>query len=525
VVVFLGESWTRHAQLDDAYISYRYADNLLSGSGLVYNSGQRVEGITNLLWTLLVATGIALGFKANAAGHALGLISGAAALVTTYLYAAAGLPRGRVWMAALAPWIRLSSVSFALWATSGMETPLFAAAVTAALAAQARGRMGWATAALCVATLTRPDGVIAAVPILGFHLVSRRGEGARAWTWPAVYGLAVALLTAFRLAYYGSPVPNTFHAKVGGIPFEQGLDYLLEFLRDGKPLLLIPAAVAVARDRCWWPGAAVCVSLSLYVVAIGGDVFPHGRFLLPALPCLAVLAVRGAAEAYALDRYAGILISIGIPAAICWQVFATVPPVMLLFCCLLAVAWLAAVRLRRRWIPIAAATGLAGALGAFALADAVSGFGALGASWRAEELREVRTAFGVLERMGFMRAQVLRERPEPIRLVAGGAIGSFGFFSGMPIVDVYGIVDPEIARSEARLSGEATLLPGHQRSNADLIFARKPDYILIPRPGDDVSAGLPANLDLAAHADLATHYEWDEEVWGYRRRGEPRRGP
>jgi hypothetical protein len=261
------------------------------------------------------------------------------------------------------------------------------------------------------------------------------------------------------------------------------------------------------------------------VVAIGGDVFPHGRFLLPALPCLAVLAVRGAAEAYALDRYAGILISIGIPAAICWQVFATVPPVVLLCCCLLAVAWLAGVRLQRRWILTAAATGLAGALGAFTLADAVSGFGALGASRRAEELRRVRTAFGVLERMGFMRAQVLRGRSEPIRLVAGGAIGSVGFFSGMPIVDVYGIVDPEIARSEARLAGEATLLPGHQRSNADLIFARKPDYILIPRPGDDVSAGLPANLDLAAHADLATHYDWDEEVWGYRRRREPRRGP
>jgi hypothetical protein len=340
-----------------------------------------------------------------------------------------------------------------------------------------------------------------------------------------VYGVAVALLCAFRLAYYGSPVPNTFQAKVGGIPFEQGLDYLLEFFWDGKALLLIPAAIAVARDRRWWPGAAVCVSLSLYVVAIGGDVFPHGRFLLPALPCLAALAVRGAAEAYALDRYAGILISIGIPAAISWQVFATVPPGLILCCCVLGVAWLAAIRLGRRWIPAAAATGLAGALGAFALADAVPGFEALRASRRAEELRRVRTAFGVLERMGFMRAQVLRARPGPIRLVAGGAIGSFGFFSGMPVVDLYGLVDPEIARSEAGLSGEAMLLPGHQRSNADLIFARKPDYILVPRPEDGVSGGLPANLELAAHPDLAAHYEWDEEVWGYRRRREPQGGP
>jgi arabinofuranosyltransferase len=37
---------------EDAFISFRYAQNLLAGGGLVFNpDGQRVEGITNLLWT------------------------------------------------------------------------------------------------------------------------------------------------------------------------------------------------------------------------------------------------------------------------------------------------------------------------------------------------------------------------------------------------------------------------------------------------------------------------------------------
>jgi hypothetical protein len=68
------------------------------------------------------------------------------------------------------------------------------------------------------------------------------------------------------------------------------------------------------------------------------------------------------------------------------------------------------------------------------------------------------------------------------------------------------------------------LLPGHQRSNADVVFAREPDYILVPRPETGVSADLPANLEIAAHPELAAHYEWDEEVWGYRRRrGSPSR--
>ena len=46
---------------DDAYISFRYARNLVDGLGLVYNAGERVEGFTNPLWTLWVACGLALG--------------------------------------------------------------------------------------------------------------------------------------------------------------------------------------------------------------------------------------------------------------------------------------------------------------------------------------------------------------------------------------------------------------------------------------------------------------------------------
>ncbi|MFQ5416191.1 MAG: hypothetical protein ACE5FL_03975 [Myxococcota bacterium] len=62
VLVFLWEAWLPRSQIDDAYISFRYAGNLVAGHGLVFNAGEYVEGFTNLLWTLLIAAGIALGF-------------------------------------------------------------------------------------------------------------------------------------------------------------------------------------------------------------------------------------------------------------------------------------------------------------------------------------------------------------------------------------------------------------------------------------------------------------------------------
>src|SRR4051794_37248022 len=55
LLTLLGASRVRAFTIDDAYISFRYAENLASGHGLVYNLGERVEGYTNFLWVVLLA--------------------------------------------------------------------------------------------------------------------------------------------------------------------------------------------------------------------------------------------------------------------------------------------------------------------------------------------------------------------------------------------------------------------------------------------------------------------------------------
>src|SRR5215813_5128158 len=45
---------------DDVFISVRYARHLTTGMGLVYNPGERVEGYTNFLYTVLLAIPLAL---------------------------------------------------------------------------------------------------------------------------------------------------------------------------------------------------------------------------------------------------------------------------------------------------------------------------------------------------------------------------------------------------------------------------------------------------------------------------------
>lgn len=52
-LVFL--AWFNRFIQDDAFISFRYAYNLVNGIGLVWNEGERIEGYTNFLWTLAMS--------------------------------------------------------------------------------------------------------------------------------------------------------------------------------------------------------------------------------------------------------------------------------------------------------------------------------------------------------------------------------------------------------------------------------------------------------------------------------------
>ena len=128
--VGLGLSYGACTQ-DDAFISFRYALNLVDGHGLVYNPGERVEGFTNLLWTVLLALPLSVGIDPVAASSALGLGALALAVVLTGGLAAA-VRTSAPGLAALAGAVMLAmDPQAALEAVEGLETDLHMAIVAA----------------------------------------------------------------------------------------------------------------------------------------------------------------------------------------------------------------------------------------------------------------------------------------------------------------------------------------------------------------------------------------------------------
>lgn len=307
----------RHYITDDTFIHLQYARHLAHGQGFVFNPGERVYGSTSPLWVLLLADGIAMGLDGLLVSKLLGALATFAALLLWWRLVRQTL--GSPWLRVLSTIVWAAHAWMSRWSLSGMETPLAVVLVlggfvafTASRPWGARPRIAgllWALAALA-----RPECVL----LLGLWvvlLVVERGwhdgllESVRG-LWPAA--LVQGGWLVFARLYFGTLWPNTLAAKAAG---GEGLAYQLEQVRrqggivaatDGVLLAVLVVALSWmalrgARPRLrpsarllpWTWLAAVPVLYAIRGVPV------LSRYLVPLLPVLGWLSWR------ALDRALG----------------------------------------------------------------------------------------------------------------------------------------------------------------------------------------------------------------------------
>jgi len=151
---------------DDAFISFRYAANFLNGDGLVYNSGEQVEGYTNFLWIMLLVIFkqiFSIDFILTA--KILGILFGAAIFLLAYLLIYRHSEKGHNLLFAAAGIMLISHLPLPYWSTSGLETSAFACIAFAALIAELRAP-AYTPLPLFIATLLRPEGALLCMIII-----------------------------------------------------------------------------------------------------------------------------------------------------------------------------------------------------------------------------------------------------------------------------------------------------------------------------------------------------------------------
>ncbi len=207
IILFWGLQRPPENAYDDAFITYRYAQNFRQGLGLVYNPGEWVLGTTTPFFALLIGI---VGFLVNdliALGHWLSVLAWiATALGAMALFWQDGRQRSAL-IGAL-----LIAFSPQVYISLGMETALVVALMMWVAWAWLGGRkllMAFLAAALL---LTRQDSALWLI-LLGLEVWRR--EKKLPWR-DTVLALTLTLpWFVFAFLRYGSPLPNSATAKIG----------------------------------------------------------------------------------------------------------------------------------------------------------------------------------------------------------------------------------------------------------------------------------------------------------------------
>lgn len=282
-----------HHTVDDAMICVRYARNAVAGHGLVYNVGEWVEGFSDPLWVALITAATAAGLDGLLVAKGVGAIASALALIV------AGSTARRLGVPTPAAAILLSAVAastgYAYHAVAGLETGAHALLLALLGAALVADRPLAAAGVSGLLMWSRPEGFLYA----GLLLLRLPADGwRRTLAWLLVPAGSAATLLAVRWWLYEAWLPNTFAAKVGPPARLDTLGLTLVHLGQAwmplMPLFLCAAGLAAARpSRAQMPWLGIVGLTLFFTLASPPDWMVGGRFFVPALPAIAVLAAIG----------------------------------------------------------------------------------------------------------------------------------------------------------------------------------------------------------------------------------------
>ena len=400
--------------LDDSWIHQTYARNLALHGQWAFQLGHPSAGSTAPLWTFLLALGYWLGLAPYFWTFLLGALTLFGLGLLTEVTARIILTKYRPHI----PWVGLFFVAewHFLWAAmSGMETLLDALLLTSVLALLMTGSRRYLVMGLLtgLSVWVRPDGLTLLAPvILTILLVSLSNHDKFNSIVRYLIGLGSLFVPylLFNLWLSGTPMPNTFYAKQTEYAYWQSepllyrLGVLFVQVFTGPSVILLPGiigwVVLSIRRRDWasissmlWCGGY----LYLYISRL--PAYQHGRYLMPAMPILflfGLLAFFEFAKTNLLKRYHWMVQTV-------WQI---------------------------------------------SLVLVTLGFVALGAHAYGEDV-------GLIESEMVVTAKWVAQNIPPNAIIAAHDIGALGYFDQHRLIDLAGLVSPEVIpfmRDETRLA-------------------------------------------------------------------------
>jgi len=298
--------------LDDTWIHLTYARNLAEHGEWAFRLGERSAASTAPLWTVLLSIGYLLDLAPYSWTYFLGWV------VLTLLGIQAE-NKARKLIESYKPRIPWVGLFFVLawhltWsAVSGMETLLHGFIIFVILGELISGSRRYLTLGLLagLSIWVRPDGLTLLGPVLFAAFFNENSWSARGQAILKAlvgFGALFFLYLLFNLLLSGNPMPNTFYAKQAEYKDfwlskslgERLIDYLLPIIASPF-IVLVPGAILWVsknlRERNWGAISGVIWFIGyigIYFLRL--PAYQHGRYIIPAFPILYLWGMLGMVE-------------------------------------------------------------------------------------------------------------------------------------------------------------------------------------------------------------------------------------
>jgi arabinofuranosyltransferase len=308
IAIALLQLWPyRHFSGDDAYISFRFAENFAEGLGFSFNPGEPTYGSTSPLWVLLLAALHRAGASVADASHALNWTCAALNIIVFWRlclrYFSSALPAAAaVLLLAFDPW-------YVRWSMSGMENGLALLLLMSAFLNQLRllncGRLNWLSPMLAaLATLCRPEMALLALLLVADTILhERRRRLGNILAVAAAYTVVLLPWLLYAHSAFGTIIPNSIAAKLS----KDHLDALIRIAKYFGSFWIFQALALVVLVgfidrrlllralRPWTWGRwtlPIAWGLALPAFYILGGAPVSARYMMYGLPCYLLVGVK-----------------------------------------------------------------------------------------------------------------------------------------------------------------------------------------------------------------------------------------
>lgn len=280
---------------EDAYIYFRFVENIAAGDGYVFNpGGERIEGCSSFTWLFMLVVCKLAGFNILLASKMAGIAFGCLSLVIIHRISRTLISSPALSVLPVA--LTAISVPFLMRNQMGLDesvyTFVFLALTYICLNAE---RFRYWPFLFFLLIISRPEGILTGLALLPvFYLYRDRRRAIIAGV--VIVVVLTGTLMLFRLLYFHELFPSPFYHKVFADKYYYGLIYAHGFFKEYYAyLLLLPLLFLPFKRRLRNRQTGIVLSFAgihcLWVILAGACFFPFYRHFVPVIPLLYILSV------------------------------------------------------------------------------------------------------------------------------------------------------------------------------------------------------------------------------------------